>query len=102
MAVVGEGGFSDFRRADFRWGGGAVGRCGLRVEADLGFGLDGWRTQKGLQFAPDEAQCLVVMEQAGIDLGESFEDIGVSEDELALQDEGTDDKNAHLDGGGAV
>ena len=72
------------------------------MEADLGFGLDRRRAQQGLQFVPDEAQCLVVVEQAGIDLGKSFEHIGVSEDDLALQDEGADDKDAHLDGGGAV
>ncbi len=72
------------------------------MEADLGFGLDGRRSQQGLEFAPDVAQGLVVVEQAGIDLGESFEDIGVGEDELTLEDEGADDKDAHLDGGGAV
>ena len=68
----------------------------------MGFWLDGRRCQKGLEFAPDVAQGLVVVEQAGIDLGESFEDVGVSEDELSLEDEGADDKDAHLDGGGAV
>jgi hypothetical protein len=64
-----------------------------------------WRgrwLQERLQFTPDEAEGIVVLEQHGVHLGEPLEHIRLGQHDLALLDEGTHNVDAHFDGVRAV
>ena len=53
-------------------------------------------SEQGLEFPPDDAQGVVVLEELGVHLGEFFQDLGLSGQKFALLDERPDDMHAHF------
>ena len=69
------------------------------MEADFILWQIRGRGEQGLEFLPDDAEGVVVLEEFGIHLGELFQDFRLSGEEFALLDEGANDMDAHLDPG---
>lgn len=69
------------------------------VEADFFLWQNRGRAEQGLEFPPDDAERVVVLEELGIHLGKLFQDFRLSGEEFALLDERADDMDAHLDPG---
>jgi hypothetical protein len=74
----------------------------LDVEADLRSWWVGWRVEERLEFLPDHAQDVVVLEELGVHLGEFFQDFCLPSQEFTLLDECPDDMDTHLYGLRAV
>jgi len=72
------------------------------VEADLALGRGGRRLEEWLEFAPDNLQGLVVLEECVVNCGEAFDYVRIGGDVLAHLDEGADDIEAHGNRPGAV
>ena len=72
------------------------------VESDLGLRRNRRGIEEWLEFPPDDAEVVVVLEELGVHLGELFQDVGLRHEKFALLDERSDDIHAHFDGLGTV
>ena len=77
-------------------------RASTGTKSDLAFRLGRWRPKEWLEFAPDNLQGFVVLQQGVIDFSQTFKDVGIGGDLLAHLDKGANDVEAHGDSPGAV